>query len=547
MFLLALLAAPLAQAGTVRYYLKVIRPVEDTRSYYGRVGSNPQVIFTSDGSAAQKEVVKLLYSETIPSWSFPTVYALQKVDCWLSVSPYTAYTVETKVAGSSGVGEFSNGDYVDRANVGLPADGIYNFTYTVYVGGAYPELDDLYTAIIVLSATGLDPDDTRAHAAQVNFTGGGPLQLVDFYYNQAGTASGASVTYEYTAAFPPDSPIAPASVSAYITVNGEVVKSGTANFQYTGASPSPEYDNHFFADLSLEFNGGYDETDPEEPVPPIDPTNPPPTNGPVPPSPGVPGGDTNPTTDQAYEAFRNAMEDALDNRELSGQEVHEAVQTALAEQGLSNEHTQNAMENALYNMGITQEDNRDAVQNALSRQGLSASNIASQLSNVLKGLTLNTDGLTQSELGETLDGKGLTGSGIGQAVGDALGGKFGEALGGQDGGGYTGGGDPAGSSYEEGESSVGGDLGQMDPVAGSFIAGQIEGKIRSMFVMQLPQVGRNPVFTMELPGFMGVSLPALTVDLDKLQYVPWVRAVQVFCLYVWAFFTGMRIVGRALS
>ena len=75
----------------------------------------------------------------------------------------------------------------------------------------------------------------------------------------------------------------------------------------------------------------------------------------------------------------------------------------------------------------------------------------------------------------------------------------------------------------------------------------VEAKIRSMFTLELPNIGTVPVYAQELPGFMGLELPPLAIDLEEYPMVPQVRNVLLFCLYLWAFFAALKIVQGAIA
>ena len=146
----------------------------------------------------------------------------------------------------------------------------------------------------------------------------------------------------------------------------------------------------------------------------------------------------------------------------------------------------------------------------------------------------------QSILGEFQTGSayaGPTASSIGDAVSSGMSGG-------------------ASSSYDIGEipegysttnSAYKTDLeGMNSGVLGRFSDG-IEAKIKSMFTLNLPAVGKTSVYQKELPAFMGINLPALSIDLEDYPLIPTVRVVLVFCLYLWAFFRACKTVQGAYS
>lgn len=102
-------------------------------------------------------------------------------------------------------------------------------------------------------------------------------------------------------------------------------------------------------------------------VAPPDPIDPPVGTDPADPVVGVPGGDTSPIVTIEYEGFRDAVESALDNRELSAAELENAFQNALDKQNLSQEQIKDAMANALSDQGVTSIELEKAVASGVSR------------------------------------------------------------------------------------------------------------------------------------------------------------------------------------
>ncbi|MEE9369365.1 MAG: hypothetical protein V3V05_10970 [Pontiella sp.] len=378
-----------------------------------------------------------------------------------------------------------------------------------------------------------------------------------------------------------DVDVPPTQISLVVTHDSEGVFPYSSSFSLessgTTASGGDKYFASIFSDIgdpTVTTNSPDPETDPL----PIDPTNPPdPEPVVVPIQPPVGGGDTSPEVATNYDEFRKAVEKALDNRELSAVELEEAFNSALinafSEKELSREAIQNAMENALYSMGQYTEKQRDAMQNALSRQGLAGSNIGLQVgNNVLAALeskelsadeigkavadNISSNSASGENIGDVLDERDLNADAIGKAVADninsngvgSLAGILSDIEDNTDGTGDTGGETESPTNGVGGASGdAEGDIeGMSEGILGDFADG-VEDKLKSMFVLELPDIGTVTSWEYELPTYMGITLPTLRIDLTQYPFIPQIRMVLLFILYLGAFWKSIKIIEGAYT
>ena len=137
-------------------------------------------------------------------------------------------------------------------------------------------------------------------------------------------------------------------------------------------------------------------------------------------------------------------------------------------------------------------------------------------------------GLTKDELRDVLEDTSMTAS------------EITSYLDGQNGG-YAGN-DPTSFIGVTNSTSEINNVGKLPALFGNIVSG-FETRIREVFTLELPAVGKKSTFSRTLPPLMGMHLPDLAIDLDKYEFISTLRSILLFCLYIWAFFQSLRIIG----